>query len=140
LRRRADRAVGALAVLAVSAGAAATLLVPVAGGLVVNGETVLSRTAVMGWALYAAATATVTPYGSLAAVRGRQAWVLGVRAAESVISIGLVIVALAIDWSAASAPYLLASAALASGATLRRVLQEIEVEVDVVASSSTTSA
>jgi O-antigen/teichoic acid export membrane protein len=119
LLRRADRAVVLLLVLTSVAGAGAVLLTgPLGDALLDEGDS-LSRLAVVGWAAYAAASAAVTPYGSLAAVRGRQRTVLLVRAAESSVSVGAVAVLLLADVDIMAIPLVLAAIAAASGAALR---------------------
>jgi O-antigen/teichoic acid export membrane protein len=65
-------------------------LIPAVGGLLTGGRFDLSVVAVLGWACYAASCATVLPYGQLAAVQGRQQWVLIIRIADSLLSLGLV--------------------------------------------------
>ena len=54
----------------------------------------LTVTAVIGWCAYAVSVAAVTPYGALAAVQRRQAAVLGLRTADSVLSLSAVAVLL----------------------------------------------
>lgn len=119
LMRRADRAVMLLVATTIVAGAVAVLSSSDLGGFLADDGEVLSRWAVAGWSAYAAATAAVTPYGSLAAVRGRQAAVLAIRVAESVLSIAGVAVLLVVDGSIMVVPFVLAAAALVSGVALR---------------------
>jgi O-antigen/teichoic acid export membrane protein len=119
LLRRADRAVVLLLVVTSLAGAAAVLLTGPLGDALLDEGDRLSRLAVAGWAAYAAASAAVTPYGSLAAVRGQQRTVLAVRAAESLVSIAAVVVLLVADADVMVIPAVLAVVAAASGAALR---------------------
>ena len=125
LRRRADTAVLVLAVLTLFAGIGATALGALVGDQLIDDDATLHAAAVLGWAVYAAASAAVTPYGSLAAVRGRQLRVLQVRAAESALSVIAVVLALASGASAQWVPFALAVAAVASGITLRCLLERV---------------
>jgi len=122
LRRRADTTVIGLALSASAVGLVATALVPVLGPLLVTGDDELNRLAVLGWAAYAAGTATVTPYGSLAAVRGQQAAVLGFCAAESVLSVVACAVLLALGMSPFAVPLVLAALSVVGGCAMRNVL------------------
>lgn len=123
LMRRADRAVVVLSGASLAAGIAATVLAGPIGDLVLQDGDELSRLAVLGWTAYAAASAGVTPYGSLAAVRGHQRTVLFVRAGESVVSVLAALALLGVDADIELVPWALAVVAAASGAVLRlRVL------------------
>jgi hypothetical protein len=122
LLRRADRAAVVMLGGALLATLAATGVVPVLGGVLAPGYA-LSTTAVLGWGAYAASCAAVLPYGSLAAVRGRQAAVLVLRVADSALSLLVVAVALLVVGAPSSAaPWLLAVGSFAGGALCRRVL------------------
>ena len=90
LRGRADRAAAAMVGGAVVVGAAAAVSVPVLGHLLSAGAFEVSPLAALGWACYAASCAAVMPYGSLAAVRGRQLAVLVVRLVDAAVSLLLV--------------------------------------------------
>ena len=122
LRSRADWAVIRLGIGVSFLGLAGVLLVPVLGPLLVPGNGSLDRVAVAGWSAYAAATAMVTPYGALAAVRGKQAAVLGLRVAESVASIAGIGLLLAAGGSEFLVPAVLAVCALVSGLAIRMLL------------------
>jgi hypothetical protein len=122
LRSRADWAVIRLGVGVAFLGLAGVLRVPVLGPLLVPGNGSLNRVAVAGWSAYAAATAMVTPYGALAAVRGRQAAVLGLRVLESVASIVGIALLLAAGGSEFLVPAVLAACALVSGLAIRMLL------------------
>ena len=119
LVRRADRAVVVLVVLTSLAGLAAVALTGPLGDLLLDEGDTLSGLAVIGWAAYAAASAGVTPYGSLAAVRGQQRTVLAVRAAESIVSVAAVGLLLLADVDIMVIPLVLAVVAAASGVALR---------------------
>jgi len=123
LRARADKAAIALLVGAVSVGVLAGLLRPLLADLLTAGAFELSLVAVLGWACYAASCAAVLPYGSLAAVRGRQRWVLVVRLVDSVLSLALVGVALfALGVSTSWVPWLLSVGSFAGGLLCRQLL------------------
>ncbi len=124
LRRRADRTVALLSVATLAVGGVAAALVPIVGGFYTDTDGGLDRLAVLGWAAYAAATAAVTPYGSLAAVRGRQAGVLAIRAGESLVSIALVLILVLSGGSVFLVPLALAVASGASGLAMRVLLHD----------------
>jgi O-antigen/teichoic acid export membrane protein len=119
LVRRADRAVVALMVVTALLGLAASITVGFFGKLIVGDDDPLSAMAVLGWSAYAAASAAVTPYGSLAAVRGKQGAVLAVRVAESVVSVVAVFVLVSVGAVVNTVPFVLALVSVASGAYLR---------------------
>ena len=87
LIRMADRSVIGLVAAITLFGVVAVLALPWLGPLLTDGEYALQIPAVIGWVAFAASVAAVTPYGSLAAVRGRQAAVLSWRVADSVVSL-----------------------------------------------------
>jgi hypothetical protein len=117
LVRRADRSVLILAGLTVAAGLVAVVALPVAGPLLV-GHTI-GLIAVIGWLAYSATVAAVTPYGSLASVRGSQRWVFAARLGDSLFSLVTVLVLFALSGSAIFAPALLAVGSLAGGIVIR---------------------
>ena len=82
----------------------------------------LDRWSVFGWSVYAAATAAATPYGVLAAVRGRQGATLLARVGDSVLSLTGVGVAMAIGWSEVSVPFVLGLFAFLGGIAIRQLL------------------
>ena len=127
LRRRADRTVLVLSIATLALGVVATALVPLLGELFTAGADGLDQIAVFGWSAYAAATAAVTPYGSLAAVRGHQAAVLGIRAVESFLSIALVLVVVLLGGSVFLVPFVLAVVSGCSGLAMRVLLLETDV-------------
>ena len=92
LLARADRAAIGLLVTSTLGGVAAVALIPVLGPIMTAGAYELNVVGVIGWTLYAASCAAVLPYGTLAAVRGRPAGVLGLRILDSALSIGLVVI------------------------------------------------
>jgi hypothetical protein len=95
--------------------------------------------AVFGWAVYAASSAVVMPYASLASVRGRQRLVVALRTADSAFSVGLLAAVMFVGNASASwAPYVLAVGSFIDGAVIRwLVLQRYvhaEAEMPVNAS------
>ncbi len=119
LVRRADRAVLLLVCSTALLGVVATFSVAYLGTFVVDDGEPLSELAVLGWVSYAAASASVTPYGSLAAVRGRQLGVLAVRIGESVCSVIAVLVLLVAGAHVDTVPFTLAAVSLVSGLVMR---------------------
>ncbi|GAA1426505.1 hypothetical protein GCM10009616_01240 [Microlunatus lacustris] len=87
---RADRAAKVMISGSVLVAVAAGLLLPHLDWLFTAGEFELSLIATLGWACYAASCAAVLPYGSLAAVQGKQHWVLLIRVVDSALSLALV--------------------------------------------------
>jgi len=122
LLHQADRGVFALAAVSLAMGVVAALLAPSVGGAMVGDEFDLDRWSVLGWAVYAAATAAATPYGVLAAVRGRQSVTLIARVADSVLALGGVAVAVSVGWSPSTIPFVMALFALAGGVAIRQTL------------------
>jgi len=120
LVRRADRAVLRLLVGALAVGAVAVLLAPVAGELVAGRP--LDTVAVAAWAAYAVSVAAVTPYGSLAAVRGGQGRVLAVRVADSFFSLAAAVAVLGVGAPPAAVPLALCTGSVLGGLLVRRVV------------------
>ena len=81
----------------------------------------LDLNAVIGWAVYGASVALVTPYGALGAVSSRQTVVFGIRLADTVIGLAGVIVLLAVGGASDLAPYVLAVSSALGGLALRFV-------------------
>jgi O-antigen/teichoic acid export membrane protein len=90
LRARADRAAAVMVAGAVVVGTLVALSLPALGRILGADAFDLSPVAALGWACYAASCAAVMPYGSLAAVRGRQLAVLVVRLLDAALSLLLV--------------------------------------------------
>lgn len=118
--RRADLAVSALVAVTVLVGAVAIAALPLAGPLLFGVRPDLR--AVLGWLAYTVSVAAVTPYGALAAVGGRQALVFGIRAADTVVSLVAVVVALTLGLDPAWSAALLAVGSLAGGLVIRFAL------------------
>ena len=120
---RADRAVTAMLIGAALVALLAGALLPLVGDWLTGGAYQLSLIAVLGWSCYAASCAAVLPYGSLAAVRGKQQWVLTIRVADSALSLALVtalILGLGIDTS--WVPWILSIGSFVGGLLCRRIL------------------
>ncbi len=80
--RAADRAALGLTLGVAGIGAVALVAVPWLGPLLTGGGYDVPLGAVAGWSVYAAASATLLPYSSLASVHGRQRRVLAFRTLE----------------------------------------------------------
>ena len=117
LLRRADHGVYTLLAATVVIGGASILMLPLLGK-VITGDA-LDVWTVVGWVAYSASVAAVTPYGALAAVRGRQAAVLGLRVADSALSLLLAALLLAGGASVAFTPLALAGGSLLGGLAIR---------------------
>lgn len=123
LLRRADRAATVMLVGAALIASVGVFFIPLAGDLVTAGLYPLSQVAVLGWACYAASCAAVLPYGSLAAVIGKQQWVLGVRVTDSAFSLGLVaLLLLAWDVNVVWMPWILSVGSFLGGLLCRQAL------------------
>jgi hypothetical protein len=122
LLRRADRAALTLLGGAIGVAVLAAAALPLLAGTLTPGYE-LGALAVLGWGAYAASCAAVLPYGSLAAVRGRQAAVLGLRLGDALVSLALVAGALLLfDAPATVTPWLLAGGSFVGGLLCRQVL------------------
>jgi O-antigen/teichoic acid export membrane protein len=123
LLRRADRGAAALLGVCGLVAAAATVGAPALGPVLTGNRFELATLAVLGWAVYAASCAVVLPYGSLAAVRGDQAKVLGLRVLDSLVGLGATGVALLwLGLPVWVAPWLLATGSVAAGVVCRQRL------------------
>lgn len=121
LLRRADRGAVVMLLGALLVGALVAGTLPVTGDLLTDGRYPLTVLAVLGWSSYAASCAAVLPFGSLAAVGGRQRLVLGVRLLDSTASVALVaLVVLGLGADADWAPWLLSCGSFAGGWLLRQ--------------------
>ncbi len=119
LLRRADRGVVALLATSVALGGAAVAALPLLGDIVSAGAFGISALAVAGWSAFAAATAAITPYGVLAAVRVPQAKVFAIRVVETVVSIGLVWMVLASGAEGWTIPVVLGACSALAGWAIR---------------------
>ncbi len=120
LVRRADRSSLVMMSMTMVIGVIGTLLVPVFGHLITGPTFHMLPVAVFGWAVYAASSAAVMPYASLAAVRGRQRLVVLLRTADSVATLGLLAFFMfPLDAHASAAPYLLAVGSFVDAVVIR---------------------
>ncbi len=134
LLRRADRGAAVLLAGCCAIAPMAALAVPLLGSVLTDNRYELDTFAVLGWAVYAASCAVVLPYGSLAAVRGDQAKVFGLRVVDSLL--GLTATAIALLWlgvPTAAAPWLLSAGSVAAGIICRQRLLVPRTALDEVA-------
>ena len=123
LRLRADRAAAVMVAGAVSVGVAVAVLLPFLEVLISAGTFELGVVSVLGWACYAASCAAVMPYGSLAAVRGRQLAVLVLRLVDSLFSLTLVaVLVVVVGVDPQLTPWLLSAGAFVGGILCRQLL------------------
>lgn len=117
---RADRAVGALLLITLALGLALVIALPFAGALLFGTAPPLA--AVLGWLAYTASVSAVTPYGALAAVRGRQALVFAIRASDSALSAVGVAMLLMLGGALEFVPLVLAGGSVLGGLAIRMLL------------------
>ncbi|KQZ85188.1 hypothetical protein ASD56_02140 [Microbacterium sp. Root166] len=115
--READRVVLVLLGLTVVMGAVAVALAPVVGPLIFGEE--LDVVAVLGWIVYGASVAAVTPYGALGAATGRQTAVFAIRLIDTILGLLAAAVMLIAGLAPAALPFGLAVASLLGGVGLR---------------------
>lgn len=144
LRPLVSRAVRSSLVLAGGAlllGVVLWAAVPVVGPWVTGDSFALSAVTVLGWAVYAAATATLQPFVSLAAARGRQRAALVVRLVDASVSLGALGVLLLVGLPYEATPFVLAVGPFAGGLITRSiVLAPMLREQSTAGSPSTTSS
>ncbi len=123
LVHRANRAALAMSGAIVLAGGVAALLVPYVGRFVTGSDFAVSALAVFCWALYAASSATMQPYASLCAARGRPRQVFTVRLVDSTFGLGLMAAAvLVLHVPAMLTPVPLAIGLVCGGALVRSLV------------------
>lgn len=123
LLRRADRGAVVLLSSSVLIALLAAAAVPTFGELLTRGGYDLAPLAVLGWGMYTASCAVVLPYGSLAAVRGRQAQVFGLRLVDAGVGLTATVVALGqLDVAPSVVPWLLSAGSLAGAVLIRQRL------------------
>jgi O-antigen/teichoic acid export membrane protein len=119
----ADRGTVMLVGLSLGLGVVSVALLPIFGSVITNGKFELDPIAVFGWCAYAAASAVLMPYGSLAAVRGRHAAMMGLRVVEAIVSLtSLFLVLRVARVDVAFAPYAMALGSLAMGLIARQLI------------------
>jgi O-antigen/teichoic acid export membrane protein len=136
---RAGRAALFMAAAIVLAGGVAALLVPYAGPLVAGAQFAISGVTVFCWALYAAASATLQPYASLCAARGRPRQVFAVRLVDAAVALSLTGVAvLLLHVPTAVTPLALAVGLLVGGILVRSLVLRplLRQEAQTAASSA----
>ena len=114
---KADRAVFQLLAVTVVIGGLCLLALPQIGELATGHR--LNFLMIVGWLAYAASVATVTPYGALAAVRGKQAAVFGLRMADSSFSLAAAVSLLSLGAPAEIVPFALTLGSLMGGIAIR---------------------
>lgn len=123
LLARADKAAASMLATSFAVCVAAALSLPLMGRLITAGQYELSLLAVIGWGVYAASCAAVMPYGSLAAVRGKQSRVFGIRLLDSGTSLGLLALLLLVTGTSAPwMPLVLSIGSFFGGALCRQLL------------------
>lgn len=123
LRLRARRASLAMAATAVAVGAGVAVLAPVIAPVVIGRSIDVDVVTVIGWAAFAAATATMQPFTSLAVARGHQRAVLVVRCLDVAVGVGMLAVALGVlSTSASFTPFVLALGPVLGGVLVRVVV------------------
>ena len=93
------------------------IILPTIGQLPIGKH--LDTLMVIGWIAYSASVAAVTPYGALAAVRGRQAMVLALRGADSFLSLAGAWAVLAVGAPVSVVPFILTAGSLLGGLAIR---------------------
>lgn len=123
LRRRALRASMAMAGTAVVVGAFVAVLAPVLAPVVTGRSIDVDVVTVIGWAVFAAATATMQPFTSLAVARGHQRAVLAVRCLDVAVGVGFLTVALGfLSTPVALTPFVLSIGPVIGGVLVRAVV------------------
>ena len=119
---RAARSSMVLAGGALALGVVLWVAVPLVGPWVTGDSFAIPAVAVLGWAVYAAATATLQPFVSLAAARGRQRAALVVRLADALVSLTSLGVLLAIGLPYEATPFVLAVGPVVGGLITRSIV------------------
>lgn len=103
-------------------GVLAALAVPFLGHLVTGDTFAASPMGVFGWAVYAAASATIQPFASLAAARGRQRAVFGIRVLDSGLGIVVLVIGLGLGLPVLTTPFALAIGLVCGGILIRTLV------------------
>jgi len=98
----------------------AVAALPTAGPLLLGSLPELA--AVAGWLTYTAAVSAATPYGVLAAVRSNPSRIFLIRSADTVVSLGAVVLVVHLTANAALAPLAAAFGAALGGLAIRQIL------------------
>jgi O-antigen/teichoic acid export membrane protein len=119
---RASRSALVLAGGALALGVVLYAAAPLVGPWVTGDSFTLPAVTVLGWAVYAAATATLQPYVSLAAARGRQRAALAVRLTDGLVSLGTLGGLLAVGLPYEATPFVLAVGPVVGGLNTRSLV------------------
>jgi O-antigen/teichoic acid export membrane protein len=117
---KADTAVIALLGVTVAMGLVFVFALPILGPLLFGTKPQVAS--VIGWLGYTASVSAVTPYGALAAVGGRQAFLFAIRLTDTVVSITAVVALLAFGGDASLAPVALAFGSISGGIAIRTLI------------------
>lgn len=117
--RTVDRNVAMLVIVVTLLCGAAVSVKPWLAPLLTDGQYDLSVTAVVSWAVFAAAVAMSTPYGQMAAVRGHHVAVFVIRSVDALVSLTVLLLLLHLDMSVGLAPLVLAIGSVAGGLSMR---------------------
>lgn len=121
--RLADRVAAGATAVVLAVGLGALLLLPWAGPLLTGGGYEVPPVAVAGWAVYAAVSAALLPYATLASVHRRQRAVLAWRSLELVSVVAVVVLVLAVPGGSVWTPFALVIGPVAAAVAIRgRVL------------------
>lgn len=97
-------------------------ITPTLGEVITGSQFEVERGTVAAWTLYVAASASLQPFASLAAVLGRQRRVFLCRTMDAMFGVGLLGVLLGVGLSAAWAPLALACGLFVGGVLVRRLV------------------
>ena len=120
LIRRAWRAGLGMVAGALVIGAVIVAVAPLVSGLISGPHVALDRLAVTGWVLYVAALASLQPFASLAAARGRPSQVLRCRIVDAIVVIVLIPLLLSRGLSVSWTPFILAAGLVLGGILVRQ--------------------
>ncbi|MBA3780852.1 MAG: hypothetical protein H0X12_03245 [Nocardioides sp.] len=124
LVKRADRTAVVMTSLTLTLGVVATLLTHRLGPLISGPSFSIEPAAVLGWAVFAAATAANSPFSSLAAVRGQQREVVVNALVIALVTLVVATVVVLAGAPVATAPYVIGLGLLVQAVQLRnRVLR-----------------
>jgi hypothetical protein len=139
---RASKSSLALAGGALALGLVLWAAVPLVGPWVTGDSFTIPAVTVLGWAVYAAATATLQPFVSLAAARGRQRAALAVRLTDASLSLGALAGLLAVGLPYAATPFVLAVGPVVGGIITRSfvLVPMLRERQPVRATTTTTTA
>lgn len=121
LVRRAWRASGSMMLGAITIGGALVLIGPYLTRFVSGPDVDLNRLALLGWVMYAVATASVQPFASLAAARGRPDLVFRCRLADATVAVVGVVLLLQSGVAVSWVPMILAAGLVLGGFLVRRI-------------------